>query len=160
MSGATKYSFILIIKLSYHGKGDAQTKNEQWRNLLMDCIPFMQTWLCSLCWRDPFTYKVKQLVFLLMVPDGRQISPWIQEVNLKVHKTFRRRFRRLLNVNCTFNLHPVSRREICIRTQFTWLTFHDGGRYNIETSPLICSSNQWTGFYMITASVMKGLNDT
>ena len=43
LSGATKYSFILIIKLSYHGKGDAQTENEQWRNLLMDCIPFMQT---------------------------------------------------------------------------------------------------------------------
>ena len=35
--------------------------------------------------------------------------------------------------------------------------FHDGGRYHIETSPLICSENQWTGFYMITASVMKGL---
>ena len=35
--------------------------------------------------------------------------------------------------------------------------FHDGGRYHIETSPLICSANQWTGFYMITASVMKEL---
>ena len=35
--------------------------------------------------------------------------------------------------------------------------FHDGGRYHIETSPLICSANQWTGFYMISASVMKGL---
>ena len=34
---------------------------------------------------------------------------------------------------------------------------HDGGRYHIETSPLICSANQWTGFYMISASVMKGL---
>ena len=22
----------------------------------------------------------------------------------------------------------------------------DGGRYHIETSPLICSANQWTGF--------------
>ena len=31
-------------------------------------------------------------------------------------------------------------------------------RYHIETSPLICGANQWTGFYMITASVMKGLN--
>ena len=31
--------------------------------------------------------------------------------------------------------------------------FHDGGRYHIETSPLICGAN----FYMITASVMKGL---
>ena len=27
----------------------------------------------------------------------------------------------------------------------------------METSPLICSANQWTGFYMISASVMKGL---
>ena len=31
--------------------------------------------------------------------------------------------------------------------------------YHIETSPLICSANQWTGFYMITASVMKELNE-
>ena len=36
--------------------------------------------------------------------------------------------------------------------------FHDGGRYHIETSPLICRANQWTVFYMITASVMKELN--
>ena len=27
----------------------------------------------------------------------------------------------------------------------------------METSPLICSANQWTGFYMISASVMNGL---
>ena len=27
-----------------------------------------------------------------------------------------------------------------------FLTFQDGGRYHIETSPLICSANQWTGF--------------
>ena len=30
----------------------------------------------------------------------------------------------------------------------------------METSPLICSANQSTGFYMITASVMKGLKNT
>ena len=35
--------------------------------------------------------------------------------------------------------------------------FHDGGRYHIEISPLICHANQSTGFYMITASVMKEL---
>ena len=29
--------------------------------------------------------------------------------------------------------------------------------YHIETSPLICSANQWTGFYMIGPSVMKEL---
>ena len=27
--------------------------------------------------------------------------------------------------------------------------FHDRGPYHIETSPLICRANQWTGFYMI-----------
>ena len=26
---------------------------------------------------------------------------------------------------------------------------YDGGSYHIETSPLICSSNQWTCFYII-----------
>ena len=38
--------------------------------------------------------------------------------------------------------------------------FHDGGPYYIETSPLICSANQWTDFYMITASIMKELKET
>ena len=47
------------------------------------------------------------------------------------------------------------------------LFHHDGDRYHIETSPLICGAetsplicgaNQWTGFYMITPSVMKELN--
>ena len=28
----------------------------------------------------------------------------------------------------------------------------------METSPLICRANQWTGFYLITASGMKELN--
>ena len=28
----------------------------------------------------------------------------------------------------------------------------------METSPLIRSANHWTGFYMISASVMKGLH--
>ena len=29
--------------------------------------------------------------------------------------------------------------------------------FHIETSPLICGANQWTGFYLVTASVVKGL---
>ena len=40
---------------------------------------------------------------------------------------------------------------------FDQILFHDGGRYHIETSPLICSAHQWTGFYMITGSVTKEL---
>ena len=35
--------------------------------------------------------------------------------------------------------------------------FHDGGHYHIEASTLICRANRWTGFYMISASVMKEL---
>ena len=34
----------------------------------------------------------------------------------------------------------------------------DGRRYHIKTSPLIYGANQWTGFYMIMAFVMKELN--
>ena len=36
--------------------------------------------------------------------------------------------------------------------------FHDGVPYHIETSPLIYSVNQWTGFYIIRTSVMKELS--
>ena len=37
-------------------------------------------------------------------------------------------------------------------------TFFHGGGYHIETSPLSCTANQWTGFYMIGISVMKELS--
>ena len=37
-------------------------------------------------------------------------------------------------------------------------SFMAGDRYHIETSPLIYSVDQWTGFYMITASFLKELN--
>ena len=33
--------------------------------------------------------------------------------------------------------------------------FHNGGSCRTETSPLICSVNQWTGFCMIGTSIMK-----
>ena len=35
--------------------------------------------------------------------------------------------------------------------------FHHGGPNHIETSPLICRANQWTGFCMIGTSVIKEL---
>ena len=35
------------------------------------------------------------------------------------------------------------------------LLFCDGGSCRIETSPLICSANQWTGFCIIGTFVMK-----
>ena len=48
-------------------------------------------------------------------------------------------------------------RVVAITKLFSFDPFHDGDLYHIETSPLICRANQWTGFYMITASVIKGL---
>ena len=39
---------------------------------------------------------------------------------------------------------------------FTFNSFMTG-TYHIDTSLLICSANQWTGFYMIETSVMKKL---
>ena len=50
---------------------------------------------------------------------------------LNVHKTFRRRLGRLLNVLCTFNLRPVS------------------------TGQLIGRANQWIGFYLRKNYVKK-----
>ena len=35
--------------------------------------------------------------------------------------------------------------------------FYDGDPYHTETSPMNCSANQWTGFYLIGTSVMKEL---
>ena len=37
----------------------------------------------------------------------------------------------------------------------TYSHFHDRGAYHIETSSLICNADQWIGFYMRGASVMK-----
>ena len=36
--------------------------------------------------------------------------------------------------------------------------FYDGGPSHLETSPLICSENQCSGFYMVGTSLMKELN--
>ena len=44
-----------------------------------------------------------------------------------------------------------------IKATLTFNSFITWGSYYIETSSLICKPNQWTGIYMITASVMKEL---
>ena len=42
----------------------------------------------------------------------------------------------------------------------TPFNFLDRSHCHIETSPLIRQANQWTGFYMITASLMKELKQS
>ena len=48
--------------------------------------------------------------------------------------------------------------SILSNNQQCYKPFHDGGRYHIETNLLIYSALR-TGFYMLTASVMKVLNN-
>ena len=48
-------------------------------------------------------------------------------------------------------VHNCTKHHICKNDPSL---FHDGGRYHIETR-----ANQWSGFYMITASVMKELTE-
>ena len=55
----------------------------------------------------------------------------------------------------TRNIFPLVATFYIITIQL----FHDGGPYHTETSLLICSANQWTGFYIIGTSVMKELKD-
>ena len=50
--------------------------------------------------------------------------------------------------------------HLVLKPIFCVCHFHDGGSYHIETSPLICRANEWTGFYMIGTSAMKELRDT
>ena len=54
----------------------------------------------------------------------------------------------------------VNIRRMNLLIKKTVQPLHDGGRYHIETSQSMdwSKANQWTGFYMITTSVMKGLS--
>ena len=50
-------------------------------------------------------------------------------------------------------------RIVIFSTNQFWPYFvlHEEGPYHTETSPLFCSANQWTGFYLIGTFVMKEL---
>ena len=57
--------------------------------------------------------------------------------------------------------YPLSHRHFLCSTpsfQDFCLTLSWRGPLSYRTSPLICRADQWTGFYMITVSVMKELN--
>ena len=55
-----------------------------------------------------FQYKDRTVLFLYINNDQSKTIPVDTEHKLNVHKTFRRRPGRLLNVSFTFNLGPVS----------------------------------------------------
>ena len=58
-------------------------------------------------------------------------------------------------MGCSVSQNPVREKYSNIIIKAILLLYE--GCYYTETSPLICRANQWTGFYMITASVMKEL---
>ena len=49
--------------------------------------------------------------------------------------------------------------ETVVAVSWTRILFnsHVGGPYDIETSSLICSANQWTGLYMIETAGLEEL---
>ena len=61
--------------------------------------------------------------------------------------------------NTYFANHSLLR--VCKSRNSGWHVFfkicHEGSLYHIETSSLICSANQWTGFYMMETFAMKVL---
>ena len=77
------------------------------------------------------------------------------ESKLNVHDPFTILPECLMTVLCTFNLRPVSRENWLI-IQPNWL-FNDQCSRHIETSQLICSSNQLTGRYVMGKFVVKVL---
>ena len=54
----------------------------------------------------------------------------------------------------SFCIYLIRIRRNCVFIKLS----HYGCPYHIETSPLICRANKWTGFYMIGTSVTKDLN--
>ena len=53
--------------------------------------------------------------------------------------------------------YQFSQKQCKWRYQQSLKLFHDGDPYHIETSPLVCFPNQWTGLYMVGTSVIKEL---
>ena len=59
-------------------------------------------------------------------------------------------------VRSIYIMCPLERRDrATLGNVITTYLLHEGGPYHIETSLLIFSANQWTGFYIIGSSVIK-----
>ena len=60
--------------------------------------------------------------------------------------------------NCTWEESKSSIVQLQLKQSYNFnCNFYEKAFYHIETSPLIRRANQWTGFYIIGASVIKKL---
>ena len=98
---------------------------------------------------------MKTLLFLFC---GYLFPIWVIFIpNISIHHAFFTRHK-MVFVSEKHNFYVKHYRKTFSFSNIFLKFFHDGGRYHIETSTLICSVNQWTGFYMITVCVMIELN--
>ena len=99
---------------------------------------------------------------LYLRPLSANPTKWSKHSN----NSFRRRPGRLMYVQFTSCVSEVlvfseniKWEHLSIGSNHSWISLTLSRRMPLSyrTSPLICATNQWTGFYTITASVLKGL---
>ena len=99
-----------------------------------------------------FTSSNKDCITWIKTDNTFPFSPYATKVVTQIKKYF------FLHCRQNFKLKKIKSKVWKTNHQnifyFSYL-FHARGPYNIETSPLICSENKWTGFYLIRTSVMK-----
>ena len=114
-------------------------------------------------WMQRITYKCKcKCPYSVQIRENTdQKKLWIQTIITSINVIDTDRFL-WASKRLRVELKP-SKSEICslevdvLLTQWRVYNVHDRGSHYIETSPLICSANQWTGFYMTGTAVMKEL---
>ena len=93
-----------------------------------------------------FTYQSSQHSFHLLLSISFILSTVFYRIHFFDHSPSHSQLPYLVIVTLSFSLNFT----ICY-------LFHNGGPCHVETSPLIYSVNQWTGFSMIGTSVVKEL---
>ena len=89
----------------------------------------------------------------------RPVKPFVLWQNQVMRKLFWWKMKQLLHIRWKkfAELSNISFLTTVENLKIPEFNFYDGGLYHIENSPLICSANQKTGFYVIGTSVMKKL---
>ena len=115
-----------------YGRIPRLLKRKLYKNFFQLCFPYVKEKICFI-FENP-------LIFFYIPCKSLQIVKKVQIVKC---------IRNLIN-----HRYLLFENFFFLSSEFSEL-FHDGGPYHIETSPLICRANHWTGFYMRRTSIMK-----